>query len=265
MGWSLYISFCDYPMLQPPVWIGFENYERMFREPAFYTVLRNTMLYAAIAIPAGTVTAVGLAVLLNQKVRGQAIFRTCIFLPTVVPLVATAVVWYMMLNPEIGLVNRSLRSVGIAGPLWWDRACWTMAALVLVSVWSIGSAVVIYLAGLQEIPQSLYEAAWIDGASRWRQFLHVTLPGLSPVILFNVIIGIIGTWQIFALPYVILRMGTGPDQIAYFYTTYLFESAFRDLKMGYASALAWVQLLIILVLTGLVFWVGKKRVYYRGG
>jgi multiple sugar transport system permease protein len=264
MGLSLYISFCDYPLLQPPVYIGAANYAGLATDPVFHKVLINTLIYAALAIPAGTVLAVLLAVLLNQNVRGQPVFRACIFVPTIVPLVAAAVVWMWMLNPEFGLINQSLRGVGVDGPGWLDAPQWAMLALVLVSLWFIGSPVVIYLAGLQEIPETLYEAAELDGASRLRRFWHVTLPGLSPVILFNVIIAIITTWQIFALPYVMWRGRPGPDRATYFYTMYLFDNAFRYLKMGYASAMAWIQLLIILALTGLVFLVSRRMVYYRG-
>ncbi len=295
MGLSLYISFCDYPLLQPPVFVGLQNYTGLARDDVFHKVVWNTLVYTMLAIPAGTVLAVLLAVLLNQRARGQAIFRACVFVPTVVPLVAAGVVWMWMLNPEAGLVNQAIRPVGEAvlpaaealqnaagadaewaegvagvardlaeGPAWLDNPRWAMLALVLISFWLIGPPVVIYLAGLQEIPATLYEAAELDGASRVRRFWHVTLPGLSPVILFNVIIAIIATWQIFALPYVMWRTRPGPDGATYFYTMYLFDNAFRYLKMGYASAMAWVQLLIILVLTGLVFWASRRTVHYRG-
>jgi multiple sugar transport system permease protein len=264
MGFSLYISFCDYPLLQPPVFVGAANYTGLAADPVFHKVLVNTIIFAVLSVPLATVVAVFLAVLLNQRVRGQAIFRTCIFVPTVVPLVAAAVVWMWMLNPELGLVNQGLRLLHIPGPMWLDSPRWAMFSLVLVSLWFVGSPVVIYLAGLQEIPESLYEAARLDGASRWGQFRHVTLPGLSPVILFNVIVAIITTWQVFALPYVVWRTRPGPDRATYFYTMYLYDNAFRYLKMGYASAMAWIQLLIILVLTALVFWVSRRAVYYRG-
>jgi multiple sugar transport system permease protein len=261
---SLYISFCDYPLLQPPVYVGAANYAGLARDPLFHKVLANTLVYAALAIPAGTVLAVLLAVLLNQNVRGQAFFRGCIFVPTVVPIVAVAVVWLWLLNPEYGLINQPLQALGRSGPMWLAAPPWAMLSLVLISLWTIGSPVVIYLAGLQEIPVELYEAARLDGASHVQQFRHVTLPGLGPVILFNVIIAIIGTWQIFAIPFVLWRGFARPDLNVYFYTMYLFDNAFRFLKMGYASAMAWIQLLIILALTGLVFLVSRRTVYYRG-
>ena len=265
MGLSLYLSFCDYSLLQPPVFIGAANYTSLAVDSSFHKVLLNTLIYAALAIPLGTAVAVLLATLLNQNVRGQAVFRACIFIPTIVPLVAIAVVWMWMLNSEQGLVNQLLGGVGVAGPAWLDSPLWAMLSLVLVSLWLVGSPVVIYLAGLQEIPETLYEAAELDGASRVRRFWHVTLPGLSPVILFNVIIAIITTWQIFALPFVMWRGSRGPGDATYFYTMYLFDNAFRYLKMGYASSMAWIQLLIILALTGLVFVVSRRMVHYRGG
>ena len=264
MGISLYISFCDYPLLQPPVYIGAANYAGLAVDPTFKKVLSNTILYTAAAIPLGTILAILLASLLNQDVKGQALFRTCVYIPTIVPLVAVAVVWLWMLNPQFGLINQSLRAVGIDGPLWLAAPRWALASLVLVSLWGIGTPVVIYLAGLQGIPDELYEAATLDGASHAQRFWHVTLPGLSPVILFNVIIAIIGTWQIFALPYVMLKGSPGPDRSTYFYSMYLFDNAFRYLKMGYASAMAWIQLIIILALTGMVFLVSRRTVFYRG-
>lgn len=264
MGISLYISLCDYSLLQPPVFVGLGNYQALAIDPVFHKVLTNTAIYALIALPAGTALAIMLAILLNQNVRGQAIFRTCVFVPTVVPLVAVGVVWMWMLNPQFGLFNQMFRLLGAEGPMWLESPNWAMVSLVMVSMWLVGSAMVIYLAGLQGIPSSLYEAARIDGASHVRQFWHVTLPGLSPVILFNVIVGLIATWQVFALPFIIWRTRPGPDRATYFYTMYLYDNAFRYLKMGYASAMGWIQFLIILVLTGLLFWVGRKSVHYLG-
>jgi multiple sugar transport system permease protein len=292
MGFSLYISFCNYSLLQPPVFVGADNYTALAADARFHTVIFNTLIFAALAIPTGTVVAIALAMLLNRPVRGQAFFRACVFLPTIVPMVAVGVIWMWMLNADTGLVNQMVRPVGAltvpiaegvdagaqavgvdpelrsvardlaTGPSWLDQPHWAMLALVIISTWIIGSPVMIYLAGLQDIPQTLYEAARIDGASRWQQFRHVTLPGLSPVILFNVIVGIIATWQIFALPYVMWRTRSGPEDATYFYTMYLYDNAFKYLKMGYASAMAWIQLLIILALTGLVFFVSRRSVHY---
>lgn len=264
MGWSLYISLCDYSLLQPPVFIGGANYQRLATDPVFHQVVRNTLIYSLLSVPLSTIVAVALALLLNQSVRGQAFFRACVFLPTIVPLTAAAVVWMWMLNPQAGIFNQPWHWLGAAPPNWFNSAGAAMAALVIISVWFVGSPTVIFLAGLQEIPEELYEAAMLDGAGPPRRFWHVTLPALSPVVLFNLIIAILTAWQIFALPYILWRGQPGPDGGAYFYTMYLFDNAFRFLKMGYASAMAWIQLLIILFMTALIFLASRRLVHYRG-
>lgn len=264
MGYSLYISFCDYSLLQPPVFTGSANYASLGGDDVFWKAVGNTLLFAAVSVPLGTVLAILLAVLLNQPARGQAFFRACVFLPTIVPLVVAGIVWMWLLNPATGLINSVLRGVGVDGPGWLDQPGWAMASLVIISLWLVGSPVVIYLAGMQDIPEELYEAARLDGADAPRRFWHVTLPGISPVILFNVIVAIIGTLQVFALPYVMWRGERGPQDSTYFYTSYLYDNAFKFLKMGYASAMGWIQLAIILALTGLVFWLSRRIVHYRG-
>ena len=264
LAFSLYISFCDYPMLQKPLWVGATNYADLARDAVFHKTIFNTAVFAALSVPLTTVVAIALALLLNQSVKGQAFFRACIFVPTIVPMVAAGAIWMWMLNPDFGPIASFFRGLGAERPpLWLDSPDWAMAALVLVSLWFVGSPVVIYLAGLQEIPEELYEAARLDGASTPRRFWHVTLPSLSPVVLFNVIIAVIGAWQVFALPYMMWRTRPGPDRATYFYSMYLFDNAFNYLKMGYASAMAWIQLLIILALTGLVFLVSRRMVHYR--
>lgn len=265
MGASLYISFCDYSMLQPPVFTGATNYRNLAADPVFHKVVWNTLLYSALAVPLSTAVALLLAVLLNHGVRGQAFFRACIFLPTILPLVAAAMIWMWMLNPEVGLANAPFRGLGLTPPPWLTRPGWAMAALVLISLWFVGAPTVIFLAGLQEIPEELYEAARLDGASAPQRFRHVTLPGVSPVVLFNFIIAVLTAWQIFALPYVIWRREGGPEGSTYFYTMYLFDNAFRFLRMGYASAMAWIQLLLILVVTALIFRFSRSLVHYRTG
>lgn len=264
MGMSLYMSFADYPLLQPPVFVGARNYTQLAHDPVYHQVLWNTVVFAALSIPIGTAVAIALALMLNQKLKGQAFFRTCIFVPSIVPLVAAAVVWQILLQYEGGAVNTALAGIGIDGPNWLGSPSWVMISIVMVSLWGLGAPVMIYLAGLQEIPEVLYEAARLDGANTAQQFRHVTLPGLSPVVLFNVIVAIINTWQIFALPYVLLGGMPGPERAAYFYIPYLFDNAFKYLQMGYASAMAWIQFLIILSLTGVVFLLSRRMVHYRG-
>jgi multiple sugar transport system permease protein len=215
------------------------------------------------ALPLGMLVALGSAMLLNAKISGVAIYRTIVFLPSLVPTVAAAMVWLWLFNAELGLINSALLALGVDNPPGWlTTKTWAMPALVLMSLWGVGNTVVIYLAGLQDVPRELYEAANIDGASSLRQVWHVTLPSISPVIFFNLIMGIIGTLQVFAIPY-IMTSG-GPDRATYFYTMYLYDNAFRYLKMGYASAMAWVQLLIVLGLTALAAWTAKHWVHYQG-
>ena len=264
---SFYYSFTDYPLLEPPVWVGLDNYVRMFTDPVFWKTMKNTTIYAVLAIPFGTLLALVVAWLLNQDVRGRTAFRSAVFLPSLVPLVASSMIWMWLFNGELGLINQLLDPIlglwGGRGPNWLGDAAYVMPALVVMSLWSIGQAVVIYLASLQDVPQALYEAADLDGMGAVTKFLNVTVPMISPVILFNVIMAIITAWQVFAVPYIMLGPTGGPDRAGYFYTMYLYDNAFRYQQMGYASAMAWVQLLIILGLTGLTFLISKKLVHYR--
>jgi multiple sugar transport system permease protein len=261
---SLYYSFCRYSLLQKPIFKGWENYLNLARDEVFWKVLRNTALYGLFALPLGMLAALCVAMLLNSKIRGVSIYRTIVFLPSLVPLVASAMLWLWMFNADLGLINSALRGIGIAHPPGWliPPGQWAMPALVLMSFWGIGNSVVIYLAGLQDVPRELYEASEIDGASSLRKIWHVTLPCISPVIFFNLVMGIIGTLQIFAAPFIMT--GGGPARATYFYTMYLYDNAFNYLKMGYASAMAWVQLLLVLALTALAAWSGKRWVHYQG-
>ena len=277
---SLYYSFCDFSLLQPPAFIGTTNYRELMADPVFWQSLRNTMVYAAIALPSGLVVSLGLALLLNQRVPGQSFYRTVIFLPSLVPTVASAMLWLWLFNTKLGLINtvlelplfavliRGLNSVlavfhvsGITTPIGWlTEPSWALPALALMSISGVGQTVVIYLAGLQDVPKELYESAELDGAGAWQRLRNVTLPILSPVIFFNLIIAIIGTLQVFAIPYIMT--GGGPARATYFFTMYLYDNAFTYLKMGYASAMAWIQLLIVLALTSLAFWSSKRWVHY---
>jgi len=261
---SLFFSFCDYSVLERPVWIGAENYSELASDGVFWVSLGNTAYYAVIALPLGMMLAIGIALLLNTKVRGMAVYRTIFFLPSIVPVVAMAILWLWILNGRYGVLNYSLSLLGIpakALPAWLENKHWAMPALILMGLWGIGHAMVIYLAGLQDIPVHLYESADIDGASWWQKTLHITLPMLSPTIYFNLIMGIIGTFQIFAAPY-IMTSG-GPERATHFYTFYLYNLAFEDLRMGYACAMAWILFLIILGLTLLATKVSAKHVHYE--
>jgi multiple sugar transport system permease protein len=260
---SLYYSLCDYSLLQPPVFRGLENYRLLLHDKIFFKALINTLYYAAFAVPLGLVVALSVALLLNVNIAGRSIYRTIVFLPSLVPTVAAAMIWLWLLNGKLGLVNLALATIGVRNPPnWLSDQNWAMPSLILMSVWGIGNTIVIYLAGLQDIPGELYEAAELDGAGAWNKTWHVTLPTLSPVIFFNVIMALIGVMQIFILPYIMTQ--GGPDRATYFFTYYLYDNAFVYLKMGYASAMAWIQLLIVLALTGVAFWSSKHWVHHQG-
>ncbi|MFQ3677450.1 MAG: sugar ABC transporter permease [Fimbriimonadaceae bacterium] len=261
---SLYFSFCDYSVLKPPLFVGTENYADLFRDEVFWIALANTGIYALFALPSGLIFSLALALLLNTKVRGMTVYRTIFFLPSILPLVAVAVLWLWLFNGEYGLLNSGLAVFGIKGPNWLGDPMWTKPVLILLGLWGVGNAIVIYLAGLQEVPQHLYEAADLDGASPWAKTRNVTLPLLSPVILFNMIMGIIGTLQIFTVPYVMFP-GGAPARSTYFYAMYLFDNAFVFQKMGYACAMGWIMFLIIFGLTITALKLSEKHVHYEGG
>lgn len=260
---SGYLAFCQFDGLRPPVFTGTDNLRTLVNDPLFWKVLANTSIYAAIALPLGTLLALALAVLLNTSVPGRTVWRAIIFVPTLVPLVATAMIWMWMFNGRYGLLNAALGLVGIEGPNWTSDPHWTMPSMIVLSLWSVGNAVVVYLAGLQDVPRSLYEAAHVDGANGWQRLRFVTLPMISPSIFFNIVIGIIFVWQVFAVPQIMIP-GGGPQRSAYFYTMYLYDMAFRSLRFGYACVLSWVQLAIIVALTALAFRLSRRLVHYRG-
>ena len=260
---SLFFSFTRYDIVTPPVWIGGANYRTLLTgDPLFWKSLEVTFEFALVAVPLGIVFGVTLALLLNLNLRGMGLYRTIFFLPSILPTVATSVVFLWLFNPEIGLVNRLLRTVGVTGPEWLQSPAWAMPSLVLLSLWAVGGSMVIYLAGLKDIPAHLYEAAIIDGANSWQQLRHVTLPMLSPVIFFNLVMGLIGVFQYFTEAYIMTQ--GGPEDSTHFYALYIFERAWRYLDMGYASAMAWVLFLVIVTLTGLLFWTQKRWVHYEG-
>jgi multiple sugar transport system permease protein len=259
---SLYWSFCRYSLLKPARFQGLANYRQIVQDGDFWLSLKNTLYYASMALPAGMIVSLGLALLLNQKIRGQGVYRTLIFLPSLVPIAASSLLWLWIFNARYGLLNELLGAIGIAGPGWLTNANWAMPSLALMSLWSTGHTVIIYLAGLQDVPTELYESAEIDGATAWHRLWHVTIPMVSPVIFFNLIMAIIGTFNVFAMPY--MMTAGGPAHSTYFYAMYLFDNAFVFLKMGYACALGWIQLLIVLALTVFAFSTAKRWVHYQG-
>ena len=262
MAMGLYYSFTDYPLLEPPLWTGLDNYRGMMHDPTFWRVVRNTAVFAGLSIPLYTIVALVLAAMLAGRGRMAPIFRACVFLPTLVPLVASAMVWMWLFNGEYGLINKVLGLAGINGPAWIVDKDWVMVSMVIMSVWGVGQGVVIYVAAMQDVPGQLYEAARIDGMGVGRQFLHVTLPMISPSILFNVIALTIAAVQVFAVPYIMFRRPDGQNPVGHFYTMYLYENAFIYGKMGYASAMAWLQLVVVLVLTGVLLLASRRLVHY---
>ena len=263
---SIYYSLCRYNVIHPPVWIGLENFRTLFtRDPLFWKALYNTLFFTVFSVPLGLAFSIALAMLLNQKVRAMSVYRTVFFLPTIVPTVASAVLWLWVLNPESGLINGLLRQVlGIDGPGWIANEHWSKPSLVLMSLWSVGGAMVIFLAGLAEVPQSLYEVADIDGAGCWAKFRHVTLPMLTPTILFNLVMGLIGAFQYFTQVYVMTGGRGGPVDSTMLYALYLYRNSFYYLRMGYASAMAWLLFLVILGATLGVLVSSKRWVHYHG-
>jgi multiple sugar transport system permease protein len=259
---AIYFSFCDFPILQPPVFIGGENYRELVDDPVFHKALWNTAKYAMMALPAGMAVSLGLALLLNTNIVGQGVYRTIIFLPSLVPITASAMLWLWIFNKRLGLLNHVLGMVGISGPGWIVDPSWALPSLAFMSLWGVGHTVVIYLAGLQDVPKDLYEAAEIDGATGWRRLWHVTIPMISPVIFFNLIIAIIGVFRVFEAPFLI-TIG-GPARATYLFAYYLYDNAFVYLRMGYASAMAVISLSIVLAMTGLAFWSSRRWVHYQG-
>lgn len=260
---SFFMSFTSYKVGVGSDWIGLANYDEMFRgDPLFWKSLYNTGYYVFLAVPLGVIGSLLIALLMNQKVRGIPIFRTMVYIPSIVSGVAVAYLWMWLLDPNIGLVNFVLRGAGLPAPLWTQSEAWAKPALVLVSLYGIGgSTMVVFLAGLQNIPESLYEAADLDGAGPFNKFLNITLPMLSPIILFNFVVGIIASFQVFTQAYLMTR--GGPANSTMFYVLYLYNVAFWYGRMGYGSALAWMLFMIILGFTLLQLKITNRWVYYE--
>lgn len=262
---SLYYSLTDYNVLQPPVWIGLQNYTTLFgSDPLFGTSIANTAIFDAMVIPLSTVFAIALALLLNMKVKFLAYHRTIFYLPVLVPTVALALVWQWVLNPSFGALNALLGLVGIIGPGWYTDMTWAKPSYAIMGLWTVGNAVIIYLAGLQDVSQDLIDAASVDGANWAQKIRNVTLPMITPVIFFNVVMGLIGASQTFTEAYIITGAQGTPANAAMFYVLYLYRNAFIYLKMGLASAQAWILFLIILAMTLVLVRSSGAWVYYGG-
>jgi multiple sugar transport system permease protein len=260
---AFWISLHSWDILTPMRFIGINNYKILLADPLFWKSLRVTLVYSFAGLPLQLGLALLLAVLVNGKHFVNYIYRAIFFLPAVSSGVATAILWRWMFNPEFGLINFGIRSVGLPPPPWLSSTDWALPAIILMSLWGVGSTMLIYLAGLQSIPEHLYESASIDGANLWTKFRFITLPMMSSTIFFTFIIGVIGSFQIFTQVYV-LTSG-GPDNSTLFYVLYMYQRSFQAFKMGYASALAWVLFLLILVITLIQFKLAGRWVYYESG
>jgi len=263
---SLYYSFTYYPLLTNPTWIGLENYATaLFKDRIFWIAVQRTLLWALLTVPLGIAGSFFAAVLLNRAIHGKTLWRVLFFLPSLTPEVAAAVLWVWILQPDVGVVNSVLRSwFGIHGPGWMSSSQWALPSLALITLWTgIGSIrMLIFLAGLQGVPQELYDAGSVDGVNWWQKIWHITIPMISPTILLNLVLGIIGSLQVFGIAFV--TTAGGPAYATYFYALHLYQTAFRSFDMGYGSALAWFLFAAILVLTLIQISASRRWVYYAG-
>jgi multiple sugar transport system permease protein len=261
---SLYLSFTDFNLLQSPRWIGVANYARMFvADPRFWNAVRVTLVYVVLSVPAKLAFALGVALLLDKGIRGLTVYRALFYLPSLLGAsVAIAVLWRQIFSAD-GIVNTVLAFFGFIGPSWISNPATAIYTLVLLSVWQFGSPMIIFLAGLRQIPQDLYEAASMDGASKWRQFRRITLPLLAPVIFFNLVLQTIDAFKAFTSAFIISGGTGGPIDSTLFYTLYLYEEGFGNFRMGYASAMAWVLLIAIAAFTAAAFVTSKYWVFYE--
>jgi len=262
MIYSVFLSFTDWDLFNPPNLIGWDNFIKLFkRDKIFWKSVKNTLYYASLTVSLGMILSLFIANLLNKPLRGMRSLRTLIYVPATVPAVASSLLFIKLLAPDAGLVNRFLALFGIDGPAWILDPVWVKPALILMSLWGVGGSVTLLLAGMKGIPTEFYEAAAIDGAKPRQQFFHITLPLLSPVIFFELVMGLIGSLQVFTQVYIVT--GGGPNNASQMIVPYLFDNAFRWYKMGYASAMAWVLFGLILIFTLLVFRSSSVWVFYE--
>ncbi len=262
---EFYLSLTDYNVVQPPTWVGLQNYRTMLTaDPAFWISVKNTAFYTVLAVPLGLAGSLALALLLNLRVRGLGIYRTLVYLPALTPPVVSTIIFIGMFDPEGGLINAILQQVGLPALGWLNDPTWAKPALVMMSLWGLGAGALVFLAGLQEIPQALLEAAAIDGAGPWRRFRHITLPLLTPVILFNLVVGVIGAFHVFT-PALVSGGTTGkPLESTLMLMVHIYRNAFRYFAMGYASALAVVLFLAVLMVTWAIFRSAQMWLYEVG-
>lgn len=268
---SFYYSLNDFNMFTTPKFVGMSNYATLFKEDRFWKSLRNTLYMTIVGTPLNLVFGLFMANLLNKHVKGQSIYRTVFYLPTIVPIVASSLLWIWILNPVNGLLNNIIRSIGLPGPNWLGNAKWTKPGLLIMGLWGTGNIMIVFLASLQDVSKSLYEAAEIDGAGAIRRFFHITLPGISPVIFFQLIMSIINNFQYFTQAFLMAgsngngafnATSGGPENSILFYSLYLYQNAFVNFRMGKAAAMAWILFIIVALVTLLIFKTQRKWVTY---
>ncbi|GGA11843.1 spermidine/putrescine ABC transporter permease [Paenibacillus marchantiophytorum] len=260
---SLYFSFTEYDIIHSPKWIGLKNYTKMFHDELFWRGVKATLIFTVFSVPLQLILSLLFAVLVNQKVPFRRFFRTALYFPSMISGVALSLLWLWVFNSQTGMMNYMLGLVGIDGPSWLESERWALAAMVIMTMWGAGAGMIIFLAALQGVPTYLYEAARLEGASRWQMLRSITLPAISPVILFQLIMGINDSFQVFTQAFVMTK--GGPHYATQFYVYYLWQNGFKFFKMGYASALAWVLLILVMVMTYLVMKISKRYVHYEGG
>jgi multiple sugar transport system permease protein len=258
---AVYLTFQDWNLIQPPEYVGLANIERLFTDPLLPQTLKVTFVYTFLSVPLGLAFSFFLAMLINTKVRGIAFFRTIYYLPSIVPAVANAVLWAWIFNTEFGLMNVVVRGIGGPKIPWLQNPSWALPAIIIMSLWAVGGPMIIFLAGLQGIPDIYYEAAEIDGAGRWAKLRHITLPLMSPIIFFNLVIGFIGSFQVFTAGFLITD--GGPQNATLFLVLYIYRTGFRNLNMGYAATLSWLLFIILMGLSFIVFRYIGNRIYYE--
>lgn len=259
---SLYYSFTEYNLLQPPKWVGLQNYSSLTEDSHYRNAVGNTVYFVVFSVPLGVLTAFIIAFLLNQQLRLRVLLRMIFYIPIVVPISATAILWMWIFNSNWGLLNNLLALIGIQGPSWLGSPSWSKPSLIIMQLWLVGGSVLIFLAALQDVPRALYDAAMVDGANAIRRVWHVTIPMVTPAILFSLLTGLIAAFQTFANAWIMTR--GGPIRSTEFYVLYLYDNGFRFFRMGYASAMAWLLFGVVVVVTVILFRTSARWVYYGG-
>ena len=263
---TFYLAFTEYSILEPPKWVGLQNFRTMFTEdPAFWTAVKNSTYYAAISVPLRLVLSLALAMLMNLGVRGISVYRVVFYLPALVPPIAATIIFILMFTPNAGPINVMIEAVGLRAPNWLSDPTWSKPVLIILSLWPLGVETLVFLAGLKEIPQDYLDAAALDGAGSWQRFKSITLPIISPVILFNLVIGVIYSFQVFGQALVIGGTNGSPLESTLMYVVHIYSHAFRYFAMGYAAALSVVLFLAVVLMTLLVFSTARHWVHYEGG